>query len=109
MGRYLYNNEKKLVNVHTNHEHYNKIGYDSTLFPKVIRKSSDTIIIAKSTDRLDLMAHKYYRDRTLWWVIALANNLPGDSFFIEPGTQIFIPRDVTRITNEMRILNVREK
>ena len=56
-----------------------------------------------------MLAHKYYKDRTLWWVIALANNLPGDSFFIEPGTQIFIPRDIARITNEMRTLNVREK
>ena len=109
MSRYLYNNEKKILNVHSNHEHYNKTGYDSTLFPKIQRKSNDTLVIAKNTDRLDMLAHKYYKDRTLWWVIALANNLPGDSFFIEPGTQIFIPRDIARITNEMRTLNVREK
>ena len=109
MSRYRFNHKKKNENVHSNNEHYNKVGLDTTIFPKVVRKSSDTIIVAKSTDRLDLFAHRFYKDRTLWWVIALANNLPGDSFFIQPGTQIFIPSDITRITNEMRKLNVREK
>ena len=109
MSRYRFNSKKKNENLHSNHEHHNKDGLDTTIFPKVIRKSSDTIIIAKTTDRLDLLAHRFYKDRTLWWIIALANNLPGDSFFIHPGTQIFIPSDVTRITNEMRKLNVREK
>jgi len=109
MSRYRFNSKKKNETVHSNHEHYNKDGLDTTIFPKVVRKSSDTIIVAKATDRLDLLAHRFYKDRTLWWAISLANNLPGDSFFIQPGTQIFIPSDITRITNEMRKLNVREK
>jgi len=107
MSRYLYNNKKRLENVHVNSQHYNQIGLDSTIFPKIIRKPSDTVIVAKSTDRLDLYAHRFYKNRTLWWIIALANNLPGDSFFIEPGTQIFIPRDIANITNRMRKLNTR--
>ena len=38
----------------------------------------------------------------MWWVIALANNLPGDSFFITPGTQLFIPSDIQEIKNNLR-------
>ena len=109
MSRYRYNYKKKNENVHSSHEHFNKEGLDTTIFPKVVRKSTDTLIISKSTDRLDLLAHRFYKDRTLWWVISLANNLPGDSFFITPGTQLFIPSNVARITNEMRKINVREK
>jgi len=102
MNRYLYNNKKKLDNVHENNAHFNQVGYDSTVFPKITRKPSDTVIIAKSIDRLDLLAHRFYRDRTMWWVIALANNLPGDSFFITPGTQLFIPSDIQEIKNNLR-------
>lgn len=107
--RYRYNYKKKLLNVHSNDEHFNKDGLDTTIFPKVIRKTTDTIIVASSIDRLDNLAHRFYKDRTLWWVIALANNLSGDTFFIPPGTQLFIPSDITRITDDMRKLNVREK
>ena len=102
MSRYLYNNKKKLTNVHDNNAHYNQTGYDSTLFPKVARKRGDTVIIAKSTDRLDIFAHRFYKDRTLWWVIALANDLPGDSFFITPGKQIFIPKDIQSVISDLR-------
>ena len=59
-GSHATDNEKKILNVHSNHEHYNKTGYDSTLFPKIQRKSNDTLVIAKNTDRLDMLAHKYY-------------------------------------------------
>jgi len=105
MSRYLYNTKKNIINVHTNDAHFNQIGYDSTMLPKIIRKPSDTLIITKSTDRLDLFAHRFYKNRTLWWVIALANNLPGDSFFITPGTQLFIPRDIQGILSDLRKLN----
>jgi nucleoid-associated protein YgaU len=105
MSRYLYNNKKKITNVHENNAHYNKTGFDTTIYPRIIRKPSDTVIITKSTDRLDLLAHRFYSNRTYWWVIALANNLSGDSFYIIPGTQIFIPKDINSILNGLRIKN----
>jgi len=40
--------------------------------------------------RIDLIAHKYYRNATLWWVIADANNL-NDVLYLEPGTLLRIP------------------
>tara|TARA_B100001094_G_C17645339_1_gene537023 strand:+ start:62 stop:391 length:330 start_codon:yes stop_codon:yes gene_type:complete len=105
MSRYIYNKKNKLTNVHENDAHYNKTGFDTTVYPKIVRTPSDTVIITKSTDRLDLLAHRFYKNRTYWWIISLANNLPGDSFFITPGTQIFIPNNISNILNKLRIKN----
>jgi len=105
MQRYIYNKIIKNDTVHTNSIHADKLGYDSTLMPKVVRDSRDPIIIATSTDRLDLLADRFYKDATLWWIIALANNLPGDSFFIEPGTQLFIPKNTASIVTSLKRKN----
>lgn len=101
MNRYRFNKTKKNINVHTNSEHYNRAGLNSTIYPKILREAGDPIIIATSTDRLDLLAHRFYQDRTLWWLIALANELPGDTFFIEAGKQIFIPKNISKITRNL--------
>tara|TARA_R110001592_G_scaffold107501_1_gene300856 strand:+ start:874 stop:1203 length:330 start_codon:yes stop_codon:yes gene_type:complete len=105
MSRYIYNNKSKLDSVHESDSHYNKTGFDTTVYPKIVRTPRDTVIITKSTDRLDLLAHRFYNNRTYWWIISLANNLPGDSFFVTAGTQIFIPNDITGILNKLRIKN----
>jgi len=62
------------------------------LTPKTYAKTSDIdiYIISKESDRLDLLAHKYYNDVTKWIYIAEANNIFG-TLYIEPGTQIRIP------------------
>ena len=101
MQRYLYNNRVKNTTIHSDSPHFNKLGYDTTILPKITRKPNDPIIIATSIDRLDLLANRFYKDVTKWWIIALANNLPGDSFFIETGKQIFIPKDITGIVNNL--------
>ena len=106
MNRYRHNKTKKITNVHTNSEHYNQLGYNSTMYPKIIREPSDPIIIASSVDRLDNLVHRFYQDRTLWWLIALANELPGDTFFITPGTQIFIPKNTSKIMRNMTKANM---
>jgi hypothetical protein len=42
-----------------------------------------------------LLAWKYYKDQTLWWIIARANQeyIGCDSLFIEPGIRIRIPTE----------------
>ena len=109
MNRYRYNKKDKLTNVHLNNEHYNQHGYDTTVYPKIIRALGDPIIIASSVDRLDLLADRFYKDRTLWWVIAIANELPGDSFFITPGTQLFIPKNISKLLNNLDKANKTKK
>ena len=105
MQRYLYNNTLKNVTVHKDSSHEGKLGFDTTILPKIERTAGDQIIVATSVDRLDILAKRFYKDVTLWWVIALANNLPGDSFFIEAGTQLFIPRDISKITSNLKTIN----
>jgi hypothetical protein len=95
----------RLLNVHQSSEHYNKRMSLTTFLPKIERSLGDVMIIAKSTDRLDLLAHKYYGQQSLWWILVLANNLPGDSFFIIPGTQLFIPKNFSKIQNDINKLN----
>lgn len=48
--------------------------------------------IATETDRLDLLAYKYYGDAMMWWVIARANNLVNGTISVKPGTKLSIPR-----------------
>jgi hypothetical protein len=105
MQRYLYNKKVKNVDVHEGNLHHGEMGLTTNLLPEIVRRPSDTIITARSTDRLDLLAHRFYNDRTLWWVIALANKLPGDSLFVEPGLQIFMPSNINKIMNDLRIKN----
>ena len=40
--------------------------------------------------RLDIIANIYYNDASLWWVIALANELV-DPMIIKPGSVLRIP------------------
>lgn len=49
-------------------------------------------VVGKYIDRLDLIAHKFYQDSKLWWVIAKANNIenpwdiPIDTILRIPAT-----------------------
>ncbi len=105
MGRYSYNKKKRATNIDPVDPRFNKKVKTTTIIPKVITKTTDNIIIASSTDRLDNLANRFYKDRNLWWVIASANDLPGDSFFIEPGTQIVIPKDISSILTKLDTIN----
>ena len=68
--------------------------YVPTYYPNVSVTPQDTYIITKGTDRLDLIAYDFYGDSTLWWVIAMANNLEGDSIFVGDGVQLRIPSNI---------------
>lgn len=41
--------------------------------------------------RLDILAHKYYQNPLLWWVIAQANDIYDPFKLIESGTLLRIP------------------
>jgi phage tail protein X len=78
--------------------------YKSNIFPKIERSVTDIYIISKSGDRLDLLASKYYGDQTLWWIIAIANNLGKSGLILPPAKQIRIPTDVSSILNDYQEL-----
>jgi nucleoid-associated protein YgaU len=83
----------------------NKQYLESTIYPKVKAKDSDMYIISEAGDRLDLLAHKYYGDQTLWWVIATANNINDATFYVQEGIQLRIPSDINAILTDLQKIN----
>ena len=75
---------------------YDKIpAFYQQIYTSVVLASNDYYIEVGYNDRLDLIANDFYGDSTLWWVIAMANNLPGDSLFAPVGFELRIPADLS--------------
>jgi len=78
---------------------------ESTLYPIIKPNDKDLYIISEAGDRLDLLAHKYYGDQSMWWIIATANNINDATFYVEAGKQMRIPSDTNKILNDLRKIN----
>jgi len=65
--------------------------YDSVLFPHIELSDSDIVVMSKQGDRLDLLANEYYNDSSLWWVIAIKNNLTDVDLTLKEGLILRIP------------------
>lgn len=68
--------------------------YNTILYPLIKPDISDIYVITTAGDRLDILANDFYKDPTMWWIIASANNLRKDSIYIQPGTQLRIPTNL---------------
>lgn len=79
--------------------------YKGAIYPEIPPAEDDLYLITTVEDRLDLLAYDYYNDASLWWVIASANSLPGNSLHTVPGTQIRIPSDVNKIISQFEVIN----
>jgi nucleoid-associated protein YgaU len=67
-------------------------------YPNIPVSESDVYVITTVGDRLDSLANTYYRDPTLWWVIAMANNNSTKGLmYPEPGIQLRIPTDLNTV------------
>jgi len=86
-----YNIDKQLTD--KNKKRY----FETTIYPSVNVSENDIYIITSVGDRLDIMAYNYYNDSTLWWIIALVNNIGKGTLYVEPGLQIRIPYDYNYI------------
>jgi hypothetical protein len=71
--------------------------YVPIYYPNIEAKEDDTYIIVGNTDRLDVIAYDFYGDSTLWWVIAMANNLEGDSMFPPQGMYLRVPANLPEL------------
>jgi len=67
----------------------NKSYYKTTIFDKVPKSESDIYVITQFGDRLDLLAHQFYGDVSLWWYIARANDL--NQLIVPENIQLRIP------------------
>lgn len=65
--------------------------YLPTKYPSLVPSNEDYYIIAREEDRFDLIAADFFGDSTYWWVVVMANDLPGDSMYAPPGFQLRIP------------------
>jgi nucleoid-associated protein YgaU len=92
MGRYDKLNIQKKTN---------GLVFHSNLMPYFEAADSDFLIITEEDDRLDTLAFQFYKNASLWWVIAVYNNLTNIDLKLEPGLQLRIPIDPTYVTNKI--------
>ena len=78
--------------------------YSTTYYPRIPLNNSDKFIRSKVGDRLDTMAYRFYKDTSLWWIIAKANGIRG-KISLEIGKVIRIPSDITNIIEEFNSVN----
>lgn len=79
--------------------------YPTFRYPTIVEKTTDVYIIGSFSDRLDNLAYAYYKDPTLWWIIAEANNIGKGDLLVPVGKQIRIPTEITSIIEEYSALN----
>ena len=81
--------------------------YRETFVPDVPEQEGDVYFFTERGDRLDLLAYEFYKDVSLWWVLAAANPVitRRDSYMVEPGKQFRIPADPQSIVNQYYQLN----
>ena len=51
----------------------NKSAFRFIKYPEIPNSINDLHVSTVYGDRLDLLAHQYYEDVDLWWVISIAN------------------------------------
>ena len=79
--------------------------YTNTVYPTIPVENGDYYVITTLGDRLDLIANQLYGDSSLWWIIASANALPGDSLYPPIGVQLRIPANYQKVVNSYQTFN----
>lgn len=82
--------------------------YKNAVYPQVELSEYDNYIITTVGDRLDLIAFDYYGDTSLWWIIATANDLPGNSLYPAVGTQLRVPANYAQVIQDFESINNRK-
>lgn len=73
----------------------------TTRYPKIPYSIYDLYIVPNESDFLDSLAYKFYKDATLWWVIAQANGIKA-TLKAPTGKQIRIPRNIDAIVSRFK-------
>ena len=81
--------------------------YSYTMYPRIPLKNSDIFITPSYGTRLELLANKYYKDPTLWWIIAQANGIKGFTALYPNNFkgQLRIPTQIQDILTEYNSMN----
>jgi hypothetical protein len=78
--------------------------YDSVLLPNIDATDRDIVVITIQGDRLDLLANEYYQDPSMWWVIALKNDMTEVDISMKEGIVLRIPSrtEAIQIKNSLK-------
>lgn len=81
--------------------------YRETFMPPSQEEDGDLYFITEPGDRLDLIAYEFYKDISLWWVLAAANPITTrrDSYMVKAGQQFRVPADPLVIIEQYNQLN----
>lgn len=63
-------------------------------------RDSDIYVMTQEGDRLDQLAHQYFNDSRLWWIIAYANNIHDAPIGLDEGLTLRIPTEFLTILSE---------
>ena len=76
-----------------------------TIWPNIPIKDSDIFVYPVYGDRFDTLAHRYYNDSNLWWIIAKANELSRGDIAPDPLKKVRIPTVIDDILEAVEISN----
>ena len=77
----------------------------TTIIPPMPLSENDIYIQVVSSERLDLLANKFYGDSSLWWAIAASNGLGKGTFAVPENTKLRIP-DIENILSVINNVNM---
>lgn len=101
----FYRYEKINTTKSTDTSTYGNRYFVNNIYPDIPVTDTDLYVITVLGDRLDLLAQDIYGDSSLWWILASANNLSGDSLVPPIGQQLRIPTDVQSVINNYNSVN----
>jgi LysM repeat protein len=79
-----------------------RVVYRSRLYPNIPLSDNDIYIVTQQGDRLDSLAHQFYSDTSLWWIIATANNIHDGSLSVPDGTALRVPVNYLQIVQNFK-------
>ena len=79
--------------------------YRTLIYPVIPESDSDIYITVSDNDYLDALAYQYYKDTSLWWIIAVANNLGKGKLSLDVTKQLRIPTNITPILQSFKLAN----
>jgi hypothetical protein len=79
--------------------------YKTLLLAPIPFLDDDIYIISNDSMYLDGLAYTYYKDPSLYWIIAQANGLGKGRMSVPPGLQLRIPKNPASILSQLNAVN----
>lgn len=80
--------------------------YRNIKYPEIPLDINDIYVYSTVGDRFETLASQYYGDKSLWWIISIANqSCKQNSYYPPLGTQLRIPQNISNIISSYEQLN----